>query len=352
VATPDGRATARLALFDALARAPWKFDFFQALRRIESVHPDRPRLGTALRPADEPVRLSQEPSVAFAPSTLSAFEPDHPGAPRLEQRAFGLLGPNGPLPLHLTEYVRERVRLHRDPTLARFLDLFHHRMAVLFYRAWAEARPTVQHDRLDDDRFLVYVGALAGYGSAATRGRDAVADHAKAFFAGHLARGARNAEGLAAIVEAYFGVSARVEQLVLDWLALPPDQWTSLGAERQASGLLGLGAVVGDRVRDVQSRFRLVLGPLDFDRFLDFLPDGRSLGSLVDWVRNYVGVEFDWELQLVVARDEVPSIRLGREGQLGWTAWLGTRPSPTDARDVTFAPERLRSRREPTPAAA
>jgi type VI secretion system protein ImpH len=352
MAAPDGRPTARVALFDALARAPWSFDFFQALRRIEGVHPDRPRLGTALRPADEPVRLSQEPSVAFAPSTLAAFEPDHPGAPRLEQRVFGLLGPNGPLPLHLTEYVRERVRLHRDATLARFLDLFHHRMALLFYRAWAEGRPTVQHDRLDDDRFLVYVGALAGYGAAATRGRDAVADHAKGFFAGHLSRSARNAEGLVSIVAEYFGVPARVEQFVLDWLALTADQRTSLGGARPVSGRLGLGAVVGDRVRDVQSRFRLVLGPLDFDRFLDFLPDGRSLGGLVDWVRNYVGFEFDWQLQLVLARDEVPSVRLGREGQLGWTAWLGSRPSASDAGDVTFAPERLRSRRAPAPAAA
>ena len=352
MAASDGRAATQLTLFDALARAPWTFDFFQALRRIESVHADRPRLGKALRPADEPVRLSQEASVAFAPSTLSAFEHDDRGRPRLEQRFFGLLGPNGPLPLHLTEYIRERVRLHRDHTLARFLDLFHHRMAVLFYRSWAESRPTVQHDRSEDDRFAVYVGSLAGYGSPATNGRDAVSDHAKRFFVGHLARHARNAEGLASIVEAYFRVPAHVEQFMLDWLALPRDQRTSLGGHRRASGLLGLGAVVGDRVRDVQSRFRLVLGPMDFDRFLDFLPGGKSLSSLVDWVRNYVGFEFDWELRLVLARDEVPSVRLGQEGRLGWTAWLGSRPSPTDATDVSFAPERMQSRRSPVAAAA
>jgi type VI secretion system protein ImpH len=342
----------RLALFDALARAPWTFDFFQALRRIESVHADRPRLGKAVRPADEPVRLSQEASVAFASSTLSAFEPDHRGGPRLEQRFFGLLGPNGPLPLHLTEYVRERVRLHRDHTLARFLDLFHHRMALLFYRAWAEARPTVHHDRLDDDRFAVFVGALAGYGSAATRSRDAVSDHAKRFFVGHLARNARNAEGLASILSGYFRVPARIDQFLLDWLVLPRDQRTSLGGQRRVSGMVALGAVVGSRVRDVQSRFRIVLGPLDFERFTDFLPGGRSLAALVDWVRNYVGFEFDWELQLVLARDEVPAIRLGQEGQLGWTAWLGSRPSPSHAGDVTFAPERMRSACPPLPAAA
>ena len=90
---------------------------------------------------------------------------------------------------------------------------------------------------------------------------------------------------------------------------------------------------------------------MDLDRYHDFLPGGRSLLSLLDWVRNYVGYEFDWEVQLVLARDEVPGIQLGRQGLLGWTTWLGARPDPTDADDLILAPERMRLRR-PTAAAA
>jgi type VI secretion system protein ImpH len=352
VATPDGVAAARLDLFAALARAPWSFDLFQALRRIEGVFPERPRLGKAVRPADEPVRLSEEASVAFAPSTVSAFEAQEGGLPpRLEQRVFGLLGPNGPLPLHLTEYARERLRHAGDPTFTRFLDLFHHRMALLFYRAWAESRPAVQHDRPDQDQFAVYAGSLAGYGSPARRRRDSVSDHAKLYFLGHLARNARNAEGLASILEEYFGMPARVEQFVLGWLRLPPDERTALGGERRPGVTLGVGLAVGERVRDVQSRFRIVMGPMDLDRYLDFLPGHQSLGRLVDWVRNYVGLEFDWEVQLVLARDEVPGIRLGQEGHLGWTTWLGARRAATDADDLILAPERMHPR-EPRLAAA
>jgi len=345
VAATDGRAATRLALFAALARAPWSFDFFQALRRIEGISEDRPRLGKALRPGDEPVRLSQEASMAFPPSTLSAFEEQEKGLPpRLEQRFFGLLGPNGPLPLHLTEYARDRQRNNGDHTFVRFLDLFHHRMALFFYRAWTEPRPTVQHDRPEEDRFALYAGSLAGYGSPARRNRDTVADHAKLFFLGHLARSAKNAEGLVSILEGYFGLPARVEQFVLGWLELPRDQRTVLGGRHGSQIALGSGVPIGDRVRDVQSRFRIVLGPMDFDRFHDFLPGGRSLERLVDWVRNYVGFEFDWEAQLVLARDEVPGIRLGREGHLGWTTWLGARGVATDANDLILVPERTRQR--------
>src|SRR5262249_14709264 len=113
----------------------------------------------------------------------------------------------------------------------------------------------------------------------------------------------------------------------------------------------GNGVSIGERVRDVQSRFRIVLGPMDLDRYFDFLPGRRSLARLVDWVRNYVGFEFDWEVQLVLARDEVPGICLGREGHLGWTTWLGPRHKATDADDLILVPERMQPR-EPIAAAA
>ena len=128
---------------------------------------------------------------------------------------------------------------------------------------------------------------------------------------------------------------ARVEQFMLGWLALPRDQRTVLGGGPEPRVALGRGLVVGARVRDVQSRFRIVLGPMDLDRYIALPARRPEPDALVDWVRNYVGFEFDWELQLVLARDEVPGIRLGREGQLGWTTWLGTRRASTDADDLT-----------------
>ena len=71
-------------------------------------------------------------------------------------RLFGLFGPNGPLPIHLTEYARERLQHGGDATLCRFLDVFHHRFLALFYKAWAQAQPHVNRDRPAQDRFVVY----------------------------------------------------------------------------------------------------------------------------------------------------------------------------------------------------
>ncbi|MDE2456309.1 MAG: type VI secretion system baseplate subunit TssG, partial [Burkholderiales bacterium] len=113
VSRRDPAARPRRDVLAEIAAEPHRFDFFMALRLIEAQFADKPRLGTARRPVDEPVRLGQAPDLAFAPSSLARVDlADRGGRPRIEQRFFGVFGPNGPLPLHLTAYARERA-LHK-----------------------------------------------------------------------------------------------------------------------------------------------------------------------------------------------------------------------------------------------
>jgi type VI secretion system protein ImpH len=321
-------------LFARLAAAPWDHGFFQALRRIETLHRDRPRLGRSTRPAQDAVRLAQEPSVTFAPSTLAGLEPGDAGLPpRLIQYFFGLFGPDGPLPLHLAEYARDRRRNWRDPTFQRFADVFHHRALSLFYRAWADARPTVGFDRPEEDRFALYVGALAGLGMDSLRGRDAMPDLTKLHFAGRLANQTRHAEGLGAILSAFFTVPVRIESFIGAWLALPERDRTRL-AERPATGTLGGTALLGGRVWSRQHKFRVVFGPLGLADYERLLPGGASFHRLIPVVRNYAGDALAWDVNLVLKRDEVPRTALGRQGRLGWTTWLTPRRKAADAADL------------------
>ena len=321
-----GRETDALTFFAALAEAPYRHDFYQTLRRLECLHPSKPRWGQARRPIDEPVRLGQEPDLSFAPSPLASFDRGTGGrAPRLQVRLFGLFGPNGPLPIHLTEYARDRLRQHGDPTLSRFLDLFHHRFLTLFYRAWAQAQPAVNHDRPRDDRFTVYVGTFTGIAPAAFRDRDAIPDLAKLFHVGALIRQVRNAEGLTHVLEHFFRVPVRVEEFVGHWLRLDARERTFLTAARAP---LGAGAVLGGRVWDRQSKFRIHLGPLDLKQYESFLPGGAPLKKLVDWVRMYLCDELDWDVRLLLKQVEVPRLSLGG-GTLKNQAGKSNR-SPTD----------------------
>ena len=157
-------------LLQELERDATKFDFFQALRLLECAAKDRPRIGHSTRLGEDPIRFGQEPSLAFAPSTLADVEPGEAGRPwRMNVRFLGLFGPDGPLPLHLTEYANQREMHHKDETLRRFLDIFHHRILSLFYRSWAASQPAVNFDRPESDRFSMYVGSTFGLGSQEVR---------------------------------------------------------------------------------------------------------------------------------------------------------------------------------------
>jgi type VI secretion system protein ImpH len=327
-----GREADAVAFLAALAEAPYGFDFYQTLRQLECLYADKPRWGEALRPADEPVRLGQEPDLSFAPASLaslSAFAGD--GRPRLHVRLFGLFGPNGPMPLHLTEYARDRWRNAGDPTIVRFADVFHHRLLALFYRAWAQGQPHVSRDRPNQDRVSGYVAALFGVMPAAFRGRDSLPDVARVFHAGTLVRHVRNSEGLASILQQYFDVPVRIEQFVGHWMRLGPDERTFLGRE---SAQLGVGAVAGARVWDRQHKFRIHLGPLSLSRYESFLPGGSRLRQIVDWVAFYFSFELDWDARLALRPEEVPRLTLTKQRRLGWTTWLGTRRDPNPAADL------------------
>jgi type VI secretion system protein ImpH len=334
-AASAARYEARKELLRQLQDEPHKFGFFQAVRLLENAHPGLPRIGTSLRLRDDPIRFAQSPSLAFAPSALSRFTPaDGDKPPTLDQRFFGLFGPNGPLPLHLTEYARERARrMPSDRALVRFLDMFHHRLLSLLYRAWAEASPAVSLDRPDNDPFSRWIASLAGYGQASLMGRDSVPDGARLAAAGILGRTVHGAEGLERILNDFFRVPVRVHQWQPHWMRLPEEAHSRIGLRNAPVGL-GLNAVVGAKVWDCQNRFRVEIGPLTLEQYKRFLPGGESMKRLKDWVLNYIGYELSCEMHLVLKKEEVPAVKIGAAGALGWTSWLGKRASPEPAGDV------------------
>lgn len=347
MATGKGSEADALTHFERLARHPEAHHIFHALRVIEAQFDDAPRLGESRRPRQDKVRLGQEAELAFPPSTIAAFTPALGGKPaKLTNRFFGLFGPQGPLPLHLTEYARDRLRNHRDPTLVAFADMLTHRLLGLLYRAWSMGQPAVSFDR-GNDPIARKVGAFAGYHNDHMQNRDAMPDLAKRHFAGHLARGPKNPEGLIAILSAFFDVPVRVEEFVGSWLQLEPDdQW-------QLGGMAGLGqsTSIGQKVWTRAAKFRLRIGPLSIEDYERLLPGGGSLDRFRAIVRNYVGDELDWDLNLVLAGDDVPRASLGGSTRLGHTSWIGSRKEAeetrADAEDLFLYPGAMMEQARP-----
>ncbi|XTZ40168.1 type VI secretion system baseplate subunit TssG [Salmonella enterica] len=318
---------------------PWRYDLFSLLRRIDAQAGERYPLGRAPLPRFEPLRIGQKPSLGFAPSTVAGVsQRKNSSLYDVSILSFGLFGPNGPLPIHLTEYASERIDHHQDNSLSAFADLFHHRLSLLFYRAWADAQPTVSLDRADNRRFEHYIASLVGMGLPGQLNKGSLSAHARFALAGHLTRNGRDPEGLEKILRLYFNVPVSIIENVAQWMPLSPRDRARLQGGRHAPRL-GISTFLGEAVRDVSHKFRIEIGPLPIDHYRKFLPGERYVTELRDWVRQYLGIEYQWEVNVFLRKEDVTGAVLGGKSRLGYSAWLGVQPQPEPRGDLVFNPE-------------
>lgn len=322
----------RWPVAEMLDREPYRFEFFQAVRLLELMYPDRRVVGRFNDPAGEAVRFGAVTSVAFPASQIQ--EVDRARTPVFMRVNFmGLTGPLGVLPLDYSALVVERVRA-RDTAMRDFYDIFNHRMISLFCQAWEKYRFNIAYERGERDRFSHHVLALLGLGTPGLQDRQDVADDSLLFYSGILSMHSRSAAGLRQVLADYFGVAVEIEQFVGAWYPVERDAQCCLGEGLGESEQLGFGAVVGDEIWDQQSRVRIEFGPLSLEQYMDFLPgrDGyRHVRALTNF---YAGGEYDVELRLILRRDEVPGCELqadeGPGPQLGWTSWVKSAPLGRD----------------------
>ena len=106
----------------------------------------------------------------------------------------------------------------------------------------------------------------------------------------------------------------------------------------------------------MQSRIRVRLGPLTRQEFDRLIPQEKGLGarngdedrltSIIELVRFYVGADKDFDIQLVLKKEEVPPFRFpltskaklhsaeaddGYEPRLGWNTWMASETRTRDA---------------------
>jgi len=347
MATESGRSDPPVGLPPAdlseveerLRSEPYRFEFFQAIRLLERLLPDREPVGRFTNPSDEVARLGAHPSLSFPASEIQAMEWPEGKTPFMAVNFMGTTGPQGPLPHGYTTMILGRLR-SGDTTLRDFLDLFHHRMLSFFYQAWEKYRFAVSYERGERDRFSHHLLDLIGLGTTGLQERLAVPDDAFLFFAGILGQRPHSAHALELLLNDYFEVPVKVVQLVGGWFRLDETTECCIGQRDTASEQLGLGAVVGDEVWNQQARALIRIGPLDLQQYLDFLPNGSAYQPLRALLRFWTNEEIDFEVQLVLKRDEVPRCQLGGEGegapQLGWVTWMKSKEMERNPDEAIF----------------
>ncbi len=365
--------------FEDIEKEPYRFDLLDAMRRVERTlgrsrphvpavpetagsegAPEmralgpRPRIGDSAARRDEVVMcgsteylvsFGQEPHLEFLASNIARVDVERDTTQkrvRIYSKFLGLLGPQGSLPLAITEEAHGYAQAN-DRALPTFFDIFNQRFLQLFFRAWADARPIVHNDRPDFDRFHAYVKSMIGVGTPPFEELRHVPEGI-GLYAGLLAPKARSASRLRSAIKGLFGVEAEIDQFIGTWLEFEEGERSLLGARNSG---LGSDLLVGKAAFSVQDKFRVRIFVEDLETYRRFLPEGETCEKLVDLVYFYIGDEFEWDVELALPAPKAEPVRLGASGALGWTTWMSPNYPATEYRcDARFSPaERVAHRR-------
>lgn len=360
---------------ERLYSEPYAFEFFQAVRLMRRIADD----SGVIDPRADFIRFRSLATLNFPPSAVYDLEParvfqppevqeEFQRPPRMAVAFLGLHGPSGVLPRHYTELLMRLTREARGEeryALREWLDLFNHRFITLFYKAWEHYRfvPAFErgdYERSEPDPFTLALFCLIGNGTKGLRKRIRVVSPAQGEwpervlrsvddlsllrFAGILSQRFRNAWGLQSLLSAYFQTDIEIRQFRGQWLPLEEGNQSQFHDNGNCS--LGQNTVAGDRIWDVQGKFLIRIGPLNYDQFIEFLPDThhdpsrKAMFLLSQLVRLYCGPELDADIQLVLRADDVPQCELTDDlvtgPRLGWNCWTLSGPATRDADDAMF----------------
>ena len=311
-----------------LAQTTPFFTFLQAMWLLQRALPGSPPVGHQGPPDREPVRLRPSASLAFPACDIEQVEEFEDGRPpyRLTATFLGLYGAHSPLPSYYAEEVLFRSDEGPDP-IRDFLDIFNHRVFSLFYRGLLRYRGHLLYKDGGSDEFSWRLFALSGMAASEMAKMTGIRPERLLQFAGQWCQFPHSAASLVAILATYLDQPAiRIGQCVSRWVYLPLEKQSRLG---YSANRLGEDATIGERVLDRTGKFRVTIGPVDFDTYLEYLPGSEKIADLGRLAKLGSGGWLAFDVEVILRGEDTPrlSVVLASEGKLGLTAGLFTRES-------------------------
>jgi type VI secretion system protein ImpH len=310
----------------ALQKNARRFSFFRLVYLLERTFPKAPPVGQLGPAVDERVRLRPDVSLTFAAGDVSEVEqvkyPDGIERTRVTNAFMGLYGSVSPMPPYYVEKIALDDYQGGPQPVREFLDVFHHRLLALTYRAWTKYRFAVMYRSKGTDPFTRRMFCTVGL--------DGMKDSETALdrflhlrYAAVLASKSRSVRGLKVVLDDLFGhMGVEIEQFVGHWTLIEKPHRNKLGVMNHQ---LGESLTIGRYVYDGTGRFNVALGPLSYDDYLSFLPGGHRRPLLRAVIATFTRGQQDVMLELHVKTDDAPRFQLGspRSATLKRTTWLG-----------------------------
>ncbi len=326
----------RGSTLERMLRHGYFFDFFQAVWLLEKYLGSARTPGESSDPAEERITIRPHSGLVFPSTDVRKIElsGDEPPRARVTVTFGGLYGVDSPLPVYFYDSIateEEKTRPLRD-----FLDIFNTRLYALFYRTWKKRRPAVDFQAPGTDRTSQRFLCLAGVGTKKALASARVPFMHLAAHAGRLSCRVKNSEGLRDFLQAFFrDVRVQILENVPRWVPITNRAKMAKGSSNRP--VLGSSATIGEKIRDISGKFRIVLGPLTLSQYVGFLPGAEEAAVLRSLVGVYAPDSLEYDVELLLRREEIPPARLGDRGvKVGLTAWAGKTPGPYAFRVMSY----------------
>ncbi len=349
-----GDQTVRFRLDSALQFAAGDVRFVPLVALLEQLTAGAVRVGGDGPSAEEAIRFRHDPSLTFSSGDVSQVRlvprvdewGQAQGGPKhvfeVVTTFLGLTGASSPLPGYMIEEIAQE---DPDKPLRRqFLDLFHHRLLSLLYRALTRYMPEAEATRAGDDVWTRRVLALAGldtYERGPSVGLSVAQLLRLAPLLATRARTSRTLElALSDVLRNDLGEArVTVRQFAGSWVEVDSEQRMMLG---KLNSHLGRTSMLGGKLFDRAGKFIIGISPLDGGTYHRLLPEGDLSPLVREVVALVVRDPLECALELGVREDVLGAFQLKMKNaaRLGRNTYLGGRHG---------AVPRLRTRVVPLP---
>ena len=322
MASPRRRPKANLnqTLKNVLEKEADQFEFHALVKILERMNPDAMPIGEGHHPESEALRIKTRISFDFPTTDIETLNKIGSSQPEIITTFLNLAGIQGPLPTPYMQKIIDRDR-QKDTAMHSFLDMFNHRLISLLHRIRKKYWVGVAADPPETTFMGRTLKCLLGLGNLQKDSRLKTLDRSLLFYAGLLWQQPRSTIGLEKLLTHYFETSVKIDQFQGGWIKVPEEQQTKIGDSGRFQKL-GKDAILGNRFWEQQESIKIHVGPVGIKEYINFLKPGKAYRALKILVAYYCGEEQDFHLNLILKKEEVPAVKLGRGMALHWTSWL------------------------------
>ncbi|MDQ2822503.1 MAG: type VI secretion system baseplate subunit TssG [Pseudomonadota bacterium] len=308
------------SVIDRLLDAPWRFDLVQALRLIDAwlrrnglTHDDdmlrHVRFKNSLSmnfPASQVEALTVEGAVPITSGSALqlAFDSGDLKTITFTPAFLGFFGVNGAMPNFYTDDIADQIHTTRFEGTRAFFDIFTNRTMALYFQAACKHR--VQHRFDEHGAAAILPMQLALAGQRPTPDRVGIChDAVRAHYAALLRHRPVSGDMIEAMLVEYFALPIRLEPFVAGHDRLRQHELCLLGVQ---CATLSEGAVLGERVHEVDTRACLHIGPLALADFNNFLPGAAGAVELTQLLALFATPTVRFQLHLILRAADVKPV--------------------------------------------